>query len=65
MLKDYVWIYLLKRKELLLLRLHDAGGDMMALETLLKLCLGEGIAILSRVGLPSVQGSPSQLSRCV
>ena len=32
MLKDYIWVYLLKRKELLLLCLHHACWDVVAAE---------------------------------
>ena len=62
MLKDYVWIYLLKRKEFLLLRLHHAHGDVVATELLPELDPGESLAVLNPVGLPPVQSCPLQLS---
>ena len=65
MLKDYIWIYLLKRKELLLLRLHHARWDVVATEPLPELDPGESLAVLNSVGLPPVQSCPSQLSCCV
>src|SRR6185295_8642474 len=65
MLKDYIWIYLLKCKELLLLHLHNARGDVVAAEPLLELEPSESLAVLNWVGLPPVQSCPSQLSCCV
>ena len=65
MLKDYIWVYLLKRKELLLLRLHYAGWDVVAAEPLPELDLGESLTVLNPVGLPLVESCPSQLSYCV
>ena len=65
MLKDYIWIYLLKCKELLLLRLHHARGDVVAAEPLPELDPGESLAVLNPLGLPPVQSCPSQLSCCV
>ena len=62
MLKDYIWIYQLKRKELLLLCLHHAHWDVVAAEPLPELDLGESLAVLNPVGLPQVQSCPSQLS---
>ena len=56
--KDYVWIYLLKRKELLLLRLHHARGDVVAAEPLLELDPSESLAVLNPVGLPPVKSCP-------
>ena len=56
---------MLKRKELLLLRLHHACGDFVAVESLPKLDPGESLAVLNPVGLPPVQSCPSQLSCCV
>ena len=47
MLKDYVWIYLLKRKELLLLCLHNARGDIVAAEPLPELDPGESLAVMN------------------
>ena len=57
--------YLLKRKELLLLCLHHARGDVVAAEPLPELDLGESLAVLNSVGLPPVQSCPSQLSCCI
>ena len=57
--------YLLKRKELLLLCLHNARGDVVAAEPLPELDPGESLAVLNLVGLPPVQSCPSQLSCCV
>ena len=54
--------YLLKRKELLLLCLHHARGDVVAAEPLPELGPGESLAVLNPVGLPLVQSCPSQLS---
>ena len=39
--------YLLKRKELLLLCLHNARGDVVAAEPLLELDLGESLVVLN------------------
>ena len=57
--------YLLKRKELLLLCLHNARGDVVAAEPLPELDPGESLTVLNWVGLPPVQSCPSQLSCCV
>src|SRR6185312_12986276 len=57
--------YLLKRKELLLLCLHNARGDVVAAKPLPELDPGESLAVLNLVGLPPVQSCPSQLSCCV
>src|SRR6185312_10720268 len=57
--------YLLKRKELLLLCLHNARGDVVAAEPLPELDPGESLAVLNWVGLPPDQCYPSQLSCCV
>ena len=65
MLKDYIWIYLLKRKELLLLCLHHTRWYVVAAEPLPELDPGESLAVLNPVGLPLVQSCPSQLSCCV
>ena len=59
MLKDYVWIYLLKRKELLLLRLHHARWDVVAAEPLPEQDLGESLTVLNPMGLPPVKSCPS------
>ena len=64
MLKDYIGIYLLKRKELLL-RLHHARWDVVAAEPLPELGPGESLAVLNPVGLPPVKSCPSQLPCCV
>jgi hypothetical protein len=63
MLKDYIWIYLLKCKELL--RLHHARWDMVAVEPLPELDPGESLTVLNPVGLPPVKSCPSQLPCCV
>ena len=65
MLKDYVWIYLFKRKELLLLHLHHTRWDVVATEPLPKLGPGESLAVLNPLGLPPVKSCPSQLPYCV
>ena len=57
--------YLLKRKELLLLRLHHAHWDVVAAEPLSELEPSERLAVMNWVGLPPVQSCPSQLSCCV
>ena len=57
--------YLLKRKELLLLCLHNARGDVVAAEPLPELDPGESLAVLNWVGHPPVESCPSQLSCCV
>src|SRR6185503_17522021 len=56
---------LLQCKELLLLHLHNARGDVVATESLPELEPGESLAVLNWVGLPPVQSCPSQLSCCV
>ena len=56
---------MLKRKELLLLRLHHARGDVVAAEPLSQLDPGESLAVLNPVGLPPVESCPSQLPCCV
>ena len=50
--------YLLKRKELLLLCLHNARGDVVAAEPLPELDPGESLAVLNWVGLPPVHVTP-------
>ena len=62
MLNDISEFYLLKCKELLLLRLHNARRDIVAAEPLPELDPGESLAVLNWVGLPPVQCCPSQLS---
>ena len=59
MLKDYIWVYLLKRKELLLLHLHHARWDVVAAEPLPEQDLGESLTVLNLMGLPPVQSCPS------
>ena len=65
MLNDISEFYLLKRKELLLLGLHNARGDVVAAEPLPELNPGESLVVLNWVALPPVQSCPSQLSCCV
>jgi hypothetical protein len=48
-------MYLLKRKELLVLHLHHSSGDVVVPETLPELDLSEGVAVPSWVGLPPVK----------
>jgi hypothetical protein len=45
--EDFTLIYLLKRKELLVLHLHHSSGDVVAPETLLELDPSEGVAVPS------------------
>jgi len=65
MLNDYIWDYLLQCKELLLLHLHNALGDVVAAEPLPELDPSESLAVLNWVGLPPVQSCTSQLACCV
>src|SRR6185436_5396391 len=65
MLNDYICDYLLQCKELLLLHLHNARGDVVTAEPLPELEPGESLAVLNWVGLPPVQSCTSQLSCCV
>ena len=65
MLKDYIRIYLLKRKELLLLHLHHAHWDVVAAKLLPELGPGESLTVLNPVGLPPVKSCPLQLPCCV
>jgi hypothetical protein len=53
--EDFTLIYLLKRKELLVLHLHHSSGDVVAPETLPELDPSEGVAVPSWVGLPPVE----------
>jgi hypothetical protein len=53
--KDFTLIYLLKRKELLVLHLHDSSGDVVVLEAFLELDPSEGIAVPSWVRLPPIE----------
>ena len=65
MMNDISEFYLLKCKELLLLRLHNARGDVVAAKPLPELDPGESLTVLNWVGLPPVQCCPAQLSCCV
>src|SRR6185436_19221688 len=56
---------LLQCKELLLLHLHNARGDVVAAETLPELEPSESLAVMNWVGLPPFQSCPSQMSCCV
>jgi hypothetical protein len=53
--EDFTLIYLLKRKELLVLHLHHSSRDVVAPKTLPKLDPSEGVAVPSWVGLPPVE----------
>jgi hypothetical protein len=53
--EDFTLVYLLKRKDLLVLHLHHYSGDVVALETLPELDPSEGVAVPSWVGLPPVE----------
>jgi hypothetical protein len=53
--EDFTLIYLLKRKELLVLHLHHSSGDVVAPEGLPELDPSEGVAVPSWVGLPPVE----------
>ena len=61
----YVLIYLLKSKELILLRLHESSGDVVAPKALPELDPVESVTVLCRVGLPPVESGASQLPCCV
>jgi hypothetical protein len=50
--EDFTLIYLLKRKELLVLNLHQSSGDVVAPETLPELDPSEGVAVRSWIRLP-------------
>jgi hypothetical protein len=63
--KDFTLIYLLKRKELLVLHLHHSSRDVVVPEALLELDPSEGAAVPSWVGLPPVESGASQLPCCV
>jgi hypothetical protein len=54
--KDFTLIYLLKRKELLVLHLHHSSRDVVVPETLPELGPSEGVAVPSWIGLPPVKG---------
>jgi hypothetical protein len=53
--KDFTLIYLLKRKELLVLHLHDSSGDVVVPEAFLELDPSEGDAVPSWVRLPPIE----------
>jgi hypothetical protein len=53
--KDFTQIYLLKRKELLVLHLHHSSRDVVVPETLLELDPGESVTVPSWIGLPLVK----------
>jgi hypothetical protein len=53
--KDFTQIYLLKRKELLVLHLHHSSRDVVVPETLPELDLGEDVAVPSWIGLPPIE----------
>jgi hypothetical protein len=48
-------MYLLKRKELLVLHLHHSSRDVVVPETLPELDPSEGVAVPSWIGLPPVK----------
>jgi hypothetical protein len=53
--KDFTLIYLLKRKELLVLHLHHSSGDVVVPEALPELDPSEGVTVPSWVGLPPIE----------
>jgi hypothetical protein len=53
--KEFNLIYLLKRKELLVLHLHHSSRDVVVPETLPKLDPSEVVAVPSWVGLPPIE----------
>jgi hypothetical protein len=53
--KDFTLIYLLKRKELLVLHLHHSSRDVVVPETLPKLDPSEDIVVPCWVGLPPIK----------
>jgi hypothetical protein len=53
--KDFTLIYLLKRKELLVLHLHHSSRDVVVPETLPELDPSEGVAVPCWVGLPPIE----------
>jgi hypothetical protein len=53
--KDFTLIYLLKRKELLVLHLRHSRRDVVVPETLSELDPSEDVAVPSRVGLPPIK----------
>jgi hypothetical protein len=62
--KDFTQIYLLKRKELLVLHLHHSSRDVVVPETHPELDPSEGVAVPSRVGLPPIKSRASRLPCC-
>jgi hypothetical protein len=52
---DFTLIYLLKRKEVHVLHLHDSSGDMVVPEALPELDPSEGVAIPCWVGLSPIE----------
>jgi hypothetical protein len=63
--KDFTLIYLLKRKELLVLHLHHSSRDVVASEMLPELDPSEGVTVPSWVRLPPIESGASQLPCCV
>jgi hypothetical protein len=53
--KYFILIYLLKRKELLVLHLHHSSRDVVVPETLPELDPGESVMVPSWIGLPPVK----------
>jgi hypothetical protein len=53
--KIFSLIYLLKRKELLVLHLHHSSRDVVEPETLPELDPSESVAVPSWVGLPPIE----------
>jgi hypothetical protein len=54
-------MYLLKRKELLVLHLHHSSRDVVVPETLPELDPSESVTVPSWIGLPPVKSRASQL----
>jgi hypothetical protein len=53
--KEYALIYMLKRKEFLVLHLHHSSRDVVVPETLPELDPSEGVAVPSWVRLPPIK----------
>jgi hypothetical protein len=53
--KDFTLIYLLKRKELLVLHLHHSSRDVVVPEVLPELDPSEGVTVPTWVGLPPIE----------
>jgi hypothetical protein len=53
--KDLTQIYLLKRKEFLVLHLHHSSRDVVVPETLPELDPSEVVAVPSWIGLPPIK----------